>query len=95
MGVLAPAKERYTVMLEEILDRSLFLTSRCCYLTSVKKMTDCQGEGGKSPMELYEKLNAQGDQVRSLKAAKAEKVSDFISQFEISHTFPLSVSISL
>lgn len=38
-------------------------------------MADCQGEEAKSPMELYEKLNAIGDKVRSLKAAKAEKVS--------------------
>uniref|UniRef100_A0A3P8TMY8 Tryptophan--tRNA ligase, cytoplasmic n=1 Tax=Amphiprion percula TaxID=161767 RepID=A0A3P8TMY8_AMPPE len=38
-------------------------------------MTDCQadGEGANSPMELYEKLNAQGEKVRSLKTAKAEK----------------------
>ncbi|KAM7403192.1 hypothetical protein PAMA_003898 [Pampus argenteus] len=38
-------------------------------------MTDCQGdaEGAKSPMELYEKLTQVGEQVRSLKAAKAEK----------------------
>lgn len=28
-----------------------------------------------SPMELYEKLTAQGDQVRALKTAKADKVS--------------------
>lgn len=40
-------------------------------------MTDCQadGEGAKSPMELYEKLTEQGDQVRVLKTAKADKVS--------------------
>lgn len=38
-------------------------------------MTDCQpdGEAAKSPMELYERLNAQGEKVRSLKTAKAEK----------------------
>uniref|UniRef100_A0A669DRF8 Tryptophan--tRNA ligase, cytoplasmic n=1 Tax=Oreochromis niloticus TaxID=8128 RepID=A0A669DRF8_ORENI len=38
-------------------------------------MTDCQGdgEGTMSPMELFEKLNAQGEKVRSLKSAKAEK----------------------
>lgn len=44
---------------------------------SVKKMTDCQGdgEGAKSPMELYERLTEQGNKVRSLKTAKAEKVS--------------------
>ena len=40
-------------------------------------MTECQadGEGAKSPMELYEKLTEQGDQVRVLKTAKADKVS--------------------
>ncbi|XP_061651728.1 tryptophan--tRNA ligase, cytoplasmic isoform X2 [Phyllopteryx taeniolatus] len=36
-------------------------------------MTDCQGDAARSPMELYEKLTAQGDKVRSLKTAKAEK----------------------
>lgn len=48
-----------------------------CYLARVRKMTDCQGdgEGAKSPVELYEKLTAQGDKVRALKTAKAEKVS--------------------
>lgn len=51
----------------------LFFTS----YFAVKKMTDCQGdgEGTMSPMELFEKLNAQGEKVRSLKSAKAEKVS--------------------
>lgn len=41
----------------------------------VEKMTDCQvvAEGAKSPMGLYEKLTAQGDEVRVLKTAKAEK----------------------
>lgn len=40
-------------------------------------MTDSQGDCAVavSPMELYEKLNAQGDKVRHLKTAKAEKVS--------------------
>lgn len=40
-------------------------------------MTDCPGDGERamSPVELYEKLTAQGDQVRALKTAKAEKVS--------------------
>lgn len=40
-------------------------------------MTDCQGdvEAARSPMELYEELTAQGDQVRALKTAKADKVS--------------------
>uniref|UniRef100_A0A8D3CKD6 Tryptophan--tRNA ligase, cytoplasmic n=1 Tax=Scophthalmus maximus TaxID=52904 RepID=A0A8D3CKD6_SCOMX len=37
----------------------------------VKKMTDCQEAN--SPMELYEKLTAQGDKVRALKTDKAEK----------------------
>lgn len=39
-------------------------------------MTDCQGdgEGTNSPMEVYEKLTAQGEEVRALKTAKAEKV---------------------
>ncbi|KAG7224163.1 hypothetical protein INR49_019898 [Caranx melampygus] len=38
-------------------------------------MTDCQGDGAaaKSPMELYAKLNGQGETVRALKTAKAEK----------------------
>ncbi|MEQ2291753.1 Tryptophan--tRNA ligase, cytoplasmic [Ameca splendens] len=38
-------------------------------------MTDCQGvaEGASTPMELYERLSAQGEKVRSLKSAKAEK----------------------
>ncbi|KAF3844961.1 hypothetical protein F7725_008124 [Dissostichus mawsoni] len=38
-------------------------------------MAECQGdgEGAKSPMELYEKLTAQGEQVRALKTAKATK----------------------
>uniref|UniRef100_A0AAQ4QBN0 Tryptophanyl-tRNA synthetase n=1 Tax=Gasterosteus aculeatus aculeatus TaxID=481459 RepID=A0AAQ4QBN0_GASAC len=45
------------------------------YLVGVKKMTDCQGdgEGTNSPMEVYEKLTAQGEEVRALKTAKAEK----------------------
>lgn len=43
--------------------------------SSVKKMTDCQGEGAKSPMEIYENLTDQGEKVRSLKTANAEKVS--------------------
>lgn len=40
-------------------------------------MTDCEGDAvaAKSPMELYEKLNAQGETVRALKTAKAVKVS--------------------
>lgn len=44
---------------------------------SGQKMTDCQGDGvvSATPMELYEKLAAQGDKVRSLKTAKADKVS--------------------
>nr|XP_057947456.1 tryptophan--tRNA ligase, cytoplasmic [Doryrhamphus excisus] len=39
------------------------------------RMTDCKGDGEavKSPMELYEKLSEQGDKVRTLKSAKAEK----------------------
>lgn len=43
-------------------------------------MTDCQGdgEGASTPMELYERLGAQGDKVRSLKSAKAEKVSNLV-----------------
>ncbi|XP_077415250.1 tryptophan--tRNA ligase, cytoplasmic [Vanacampus margaritifer] len=36
-------------------------------------MTDSQGDAARSPMELYEKLTAQGDKVRILKSAKAEK----------------------
>lgn len=38
-------------------------------------MTDCQGDRGNGPMELYEKLTQQGDKVRALKTDKAEKVS--------------------
>lgn len=40
------------------------------------KMTDCHGdgEGDKSPLEIYEQLAAQGDEVRVLKNAKAEEV---------------------
>lgn len=40
-------------------------------------MTDSLGdsEAAVSPMELYVKLNEQGDKVRDLKTAKAEKVS--------------------
>lgn len=43
-------------------------------------MTDCPGDGERamSPMELYEKLTTQGDQVRSLKNAKADKVSLYL-----------------
>ncbi|XP_077587986.1 tryptophan--tRNA ligase, cytoplasmic [Stigmatopora nigra] len=36
-------------------------------------MTDCQGDAVRSPMELYEKLTAQGELVRTLKSTKAEK----------------------
>ncbi|XP_060939210.1 tryptophan--tRNA ligase, cytoplasmic [Limanda limanda] len=36
-------------------------------------MTDSQGGAATSPMELYEKLTAQGEEVRGLKTAKAEK----------------------
>ncbi|XP_053701983.1 tryptophan--tRNA ligase, cytoplasmic [Synchiropus splendidus] len=36
-------------------------------------MTECQGDGAPSPMELYESVTAQGEKVRSLKTAKAEK----------------------
>ncbi|TDG98914.1 hypothetical protein EPR50_G00205460 [Perca flavescens] len=45
------------------------------YIIRVKKMTDCQGDAevAKSPLELYEQLTAQGDEVRTLKTAKADK----------------------
>ncbi|XP_036448966.1 tryptophan--tRNA ligase, cytoplasmic isoform X1 [Colossoma macropomum] len=38
-------------------------------------MADCQGDGSPdlTPMELYEKLNAQGEKVRGLKSEKAAK----------------------
>ncbi|XP_049595519.1 tryptophan--tRNA ligase, cytoplasmic [Syngnathus scovelli] len=36
-------------------------------------MTDCQGDAARSPMDLYDQLTAQGEKVRSLKSAKAEK----------------------
>ncbi|KAJ8341645.1 hypothetical protein SKAU_G00339360 [Synaphobranchus kaupii] len=38
-------------------------------------MTDCQAEGpgNMTPVELYEKLSAQGDKIRVLKAEKADK----------------------
>ncbi|KAG7252257.1 LOW QUALITY PROTEIN: hypothetical protein CRUP_006347, partial [Coryphaenoides rupestris] len=40
----------------------------------VQQMTDWgQGDAGMTPMELYEKLTAQGDKVRTLKTAKADK----------------------
>lgn len=41
-------------------------------------MADCQGDAAcdLTPMELYEKLNLQGDQVRALKSEKAAKVSN-------------------
>lgn len=44
-------------------------------------MTDSQEEveGAMTPLQMYERLNAQGEQVRCLKTAKAEKVSDLIS----------------
>lgn len=39
-------------------------------------MADSPGAGTTmSPIEIYEKLTAQGDQVRALKTAKADKVS--------------------
>lgn len=40
-------------------------------------MSDCDGDGsvGSTPLELYEKLSAQGDKVRVLKTEKADKVS--------------------
>lgn len=41
-------------------------------------MTDCPGERAMSPLEVYEKLTAQGDQVRALKTAKADKVSAYL-----------------
>lgn len=39
-------------------------------------MTDYQGDvkGASTPMELYEKLGEQGEKVRSLKSAEADKV---------------------
>lgn len=69
----------------------LFFTS----YFAVKKMTDCQGdgEGTMSPMELFEKLNAQGEKVRSLKSAKAEKVSDTFFQIYISITVQMQIVI--
>lgn len=41
-------------------------------------MADCQGDIAcdLTPMQLYEKLNLQGDQVRVLKSEKAAKVSN-------------------
>lgn len=47
-------------------------------------MAECQGdgEGAKSPMELYETLTAQGEQVRALKTAKATKVSVYKLQWK-------------
>lgn len=40
-------------------------------------MADCQRDTDfdLTPMEVYEKLNLQGDQVRALKSEKAAKVS--------------------
>lgn len=56
-------------------------------------MTECQadGEGAKSPMELYEKLTEQGDQVRVLKTAKADKVSASKLPCENSGLTPLTI----
>lgn len=70
----------------------LFFTS----YFAVKTMTDCQGdgEGTVSPMELFEKLNAQGEKVRSLKSAKAEKVSDTFFQIYISIFVQMQIVIS-
>ncbi|KAK7905060.1 hypothetical protein WMY93_017667 [Mugilogobius chulae] len=36
-------------------------------------MADCDGAGAQTPLQLYERLTAQGEQVRSLKTAKADK----------------------
>uniref|UniRef100_A0A3B4A7U7 Uncharacterized protein n=1 Tax=Periophthalmus magnuspinnatus TaxID=409849 RepID=A0A3B4A7U7_9GOBI len=41
-------------------------------------MADCDGEGAQTPLQLYERLTAQGDQVRALKTAKAEKVRNML-----------------
>ena len=40
-----------------------------------------EGVGGATTMELYEQLTAQGDKVRSLKTAKADKVSIMIPPY--------------
>lgn len=47
-------------------------------------MTDCPGDEERltSPVELYEKLTAQGDHVRALKTAKAGKVSIIYFTYE-------------
>lgn len=44
-------------------------------------MTDCQEDAAchLAPLELYEKLTHQGDQVRALKSEKAAKVSIFMN----------------
>lgn len=44
---------------------------------SGQKMMKCEGDGvvSTTPMELYDKVTAQGDTVRALKTAKADKVS--------------------
>lgn len=67
-------RKNLTFLMVRMFGCALFFSS----YFAVKKMTDCQGddEGAMSPMELYEKLNAQGDKVRTLKSAKAEKVSN-------------------
>lgn len=43
------------------------------FACSLKRVTD--GYRAMGPLELYEKLTEQGDQVRALKTAKASKVS--------------------
>lgn len=45
----------------------------CFFACSLERVTD--GYRAMGPLELYEKLTEQGDQVRALKTAKANKVS--------------------
>lgn len=48
-------------------------------------MANCQGDEAcnLTPMELYEKLNLQGDQVRALKTEKAAKVTTVFTLMQV------------
>lgn len=50
------------------------------FACSFNRVTDCPGAGDRAmdPLELYEKLTAQGEQVRALKKAKADQVRCFL-----------------
>lgn len=56
-------------------------------------MTDCEGDGSVAltPLELYEKLSAQGDKVRTLKTEKADKVSGWKAIVNVTHVVHLDL----